>query len=99
MRACGDFKCERCGRTCGWVFSAKQTQPGQAELSIGFLGTVVDVPSSLEANWGPVFCRDSVTSSAPKTKLASRIAFVSTTQENPLPYFPPVASPCGPLKS
>ncbi len=40
--------------------------------------------------------KELATSSAPRTRLASRMAFVSTTHLKWFPCRPPEASPCGP---
>ena len=62
---------------------------------MGFLGVVIEAPSSLGADWVSRDI-DSATSSAPRTRFASLIAFVSTIQVNPLLCFPPDAKPSGP---
>ena len=66
-------------------------------MRIGFLGDVSKEACSPGADGGGDV--DSKTSSAPKTRFASLMAFVSMTHAKLLPCFPPVASPCGPLSS
>lgn len=63
---------------------------------MGFLGWDGDVDDDVEAAEEDV---EIVISSAPKTRAASRIAFVSITQVKALPCEPPDLRPEGPLSS
>lgn len=63
---------------------------------MGVLGWDGGVDDDVEAAEEEV---EVVISSAPRTRAASRIAFVSTTQVKALPYEPPDARPEGPLSS
>ncbi len=65
-------------------------------MSIGFLGVVVEAHSSLGGIMESEACNEFITSSAPKTKQASLMAFVSTIHAKRLPRLPPAASPDGP---
>lgn len=52
---------------------------------MGFFGCVDNAPSPVDACWSSGTDKEFMTSSAPRTRHASLMAFVSTTQVKPFP--------------
>ena len=63
------------------------------------MGCGDSAPSPVDVCWSSATKPEFMTSSAPITRHASLMAFVSTTQVKPFPWAPPVRRPSGPLRS